>query len=102
MAATLDEIKERMSKKATFEIAVTDLQNLLGDKPSVVSQDAVFDLLKRVMVMLRTRFTSPAFWKAGRSLYETAKVPDGLCLKIINPGSMLFIYAPKGSYYQCL
>lgn len=76
----LEDIKRRLSKKATFENAVADLQKLLRDSPDLVSQDAVFDLMKRIMVLLRTRFTSPAFWRAGRGLYETAKVNTCLAL----------------------
>lgn len=74
MAVELDDIKRRVSKKATFEDAVADLQKLLEDNHSHVNHDAVFDLMKRIMVLLRTRFISPAFWRAGRGLYETAKV----------------------------
>ena len=74
MAVDLEDIKKRVSKKATFENAVADLQTLLRDNPSFVSEDAVFDLIKRIMVLLMTRFTSPAFWRAGRDLYTTAKV----------------------------
>ena len=80
MAVDLDDIKRRVSKKATFEDAVADLQKLLEDQLSHVSQDAVFDLMKRIMVLLKTRFTSPAFWRAGRGLYETAKVSTCLAL----------------------
>lgn len=78
MALDLEDIKKRVSKKATFENAVADLQTLLRDNPSFVSEDAVFDLIKRIMVLLRTRFTSPAFWGAGRNLYTTAKVANVL------------------------
>ena len=75
MAVDLEDIRKRVSKKAAFEDAVADLKKLLGDNPRLIRQDAVFDLLKRIMVLLKTRFTSPAFWRAGRALYETAKVP---------------------------
>ena len=78
---TLEDIKRRVSKKATFEDAVADLQKLLQENFSLVSQDAVFDIMKRIMVLLRTRFTSPAFWRAGRGLYETAKVNTCLAFK---------------------
>jgi hypothetical protein len=76
MAADLEDIRKRVSKKVTFENALADLQTLLRDKPSFVREDAVFDLIKRIMVLLRTRFTSPAFWRAGRNLYIMAKVAN--------------------------
>ena len=84
MAVDLEDIRKRVSKKATFEEAVADLQKLLRDNPSQISQEAVFNLMERIMVLLRTRFTSPAFWRAGRGLYETAKVGDRFCLEMID------------------
>ena len=85
MAVDLEDIKLRLSKKATFEIAVADLHKLLRDSPGLISQDAAFDLIKRIMLLLRTRFTSPAFWRAGRGLCETAKV--NTCLALGGPSA---------------
>ena len=78
MAVDLEDIRKRLQKKATFEAALADLQRQLRDDPTLAGQDAVFDLIKRISVLLKTRYTWPAFWRAGRSVFETAKVGDML------------------------
>ena len=78
MAVDLEDIRKRIQKKATFEAALADLQRQLRDDPTLAGQDAVFDLIKRISILLKTRYTSPAFWRAGRSVFETAKVGDTL------------------------
>ena len=80
MAVDLEDIRRRLQKKATFEAALADLQKQLRDNPTLAGQDAVFDLIKRISTLLKTRYTSPAFWRAGRSVFETAKVGDVLSL----------------------
>ena len=79
--ASLGDIRKQLGRKATFEAAVSELAGIvaqpggaLSSRDGAVDWDAVWDVVHRVFVLLKTRYTSPAFWRAGRCLFAAAKV----------------------------
>ena len=71
-AAWRQGVKARLAKKATFEAAVADLVKALHASPAAASDPAVAELIERSFTLLRTRYTAPGFWSAGRALYASA------------------------------
>lgn len=68
----LEGCRTRLAKKATFEYAITEIKVLLdhsgvGLKLAAVQRKLV-EVLARCMTLLKTRYTSSAFWKAGSDL----------------------------------
>lgn len=74
----LENCRTRLAKKATFERAVADLQTIVQTHyvqfalPS--AQSKLLDVLARCMTLLKTRYTSPAFWKTGSELLKQCEV----------------------------
>ena len=68
----------RLAKKATFEKAVTDIGHLIRNNaiqfalPTV--QNKLLEVVARCMTLLKTRYTSSAFWKAGSDLLVECQV----------------------------
>ena len=71
-AAWRQGVRARLAKKATFEAAVADLEKALRASPAAASDPAVAELIERSFTLLRTRYTAPGFWNAGRALYASA------------------------------
>lgn len=74
----LEACRSRFTKKASFEAALQDVARLIRDRmahfalPEVESK--LLELLARCVTLLKTRYTSLAFWRAGSKLLETASV----------------------------
>lgn len=67
--------KARLSKRATFEAAANDLCSI-ANGPELEDGGAQMDwwlACRRAHLLLKTRFTSPAFWNAGRRLFHAAQ-----------------------------
>lgn len=71
-AAWRQGVRARLAKKATFEAAVADLEKALSASPAAASDPAIAELVERSFTLLRTRYTAPGFWSAGRALYASA------------------------------
>lgn len=83
-SSMISDIQARMCKRATFEAAVAELTTVLlrharqqrmshGDTPTATATDQhEWDAVSRCAMLLRTRYTSPAFWRAGRFLFLAA------------------------------
>ena len=71
-AAWRQAVRARLAKKATFEAAVADLEKALRASPAAASEPAIAELIERSFTLLRTRYTAPGFWNAGRALYASA------------------------------
>lgn len=74
----LEGCRTRLAKKATFEYAITEIKVLLdhsgvGLKLAAVQRKLV-EVLARCMTLLKTRYTSSAFWKAGSDLLAQCQV----------------------------
>ena len=74
MGVHLAEIRQRLGKKTTFEAALADLQAIVRADPGIAANAAFQDVVQRSTALLKSRYTSPAFWTAGRRLYEAARV----------------------------
>lgn len=77
MAQLLTEIEAQLKKKSSFEEGVTRLKDFLQCSFEESGQDArekAIRLVGRVHTLLRTRYSSLAFWKAGAELFNAAKV----------------------------
>jgi E3 ubiquitin-protein ligase AIP2 len=74
----LQGLREQLGKKQTFESAVCSAQSLFkyefSDDCTTAIKEAWVALLQRCMTLLRTRFTSPAYWQAGYNLFTQAQV----------------------------
>ncbi len=68
------DVRKRLVRKATFEQALLDLQQLLSDNPELSKNAEYTASVQRSFTLLRTRYTAPAFWSAGRRLYQAVKV----------------------------
>ncbi len=78
-AAKCQVLRARLAKKATFEAALRDLQACIAADPAAACDPAVEALVGRSFTLLRTRYSSRAFWRAGRELYAgAAQVCGGL------------------------
>lgn len=81
---SLPDIVKRLQKRSTFESAVTELGGLLRSEASAGLDRPSADLFKaltRCRTVLKTRFTSPAFWQAGRHLCFISQVATVLTLQ---------------------
>lgn len=77
MDGRLHDVRQKLSKKATFEQALVALQQILVESPEL-SRDVEFSAtLQRSFTLLKTRYTAPAFWSAGKKLYQAVKVRHG-------------------------
>lgn len=79
MSQALTEIEAQLKKKGSFEEGVTRLKDFLQCSFEGSAGDArkeAIRLIGRVHTLLRTRYSSLAFWKAGVSLFNAAKVCD--------------------------
>ncbi len=72
IVSDLEGCRARLAKKATFEKAVTELRQILQNHATQFAfptvQAKLLDVLARCMTLLKTRYTSSAFWKAGSEL----------------------------------
>ncbi len=74
MDSCLQDVRQNLSKKATFEQALADLQQLLNDNPDLIQNPEYFAVVQRSFTLLKSRYTAPAFWSAGRKLYQAVEV----------------------------
>lgn len=78
MLSELESCRNRLSKKATFENAIADIFLLVKANPAQTAQQPVqvklMEVCARCMTLLKARYTSPAFWKAGRDLIASCQV----------------------------
>ena len=74
MGLSLEAIRTRLGKKTTFETAVADLLAFLYADPGIAASPEFQDIVQRSATLLKSRYTAPAFWTAGRRLYQAAKV----------------------------
>ena len=72
IVSDLEGCRARLAKKATFEKAVTEIRQLLQINATQFAlptvQAKLLGVLARCMTLLKTRYTSSAFWKAGSDL----------------------------------
>lgn len=77
MLSELESCRTRLSKKATFESAIADVCLLVkADHAQTALQPVQVKLLEvcaRCMTLLKTRYTSSAFWKAGKDLISSCQ-----------------------------
>lgn len=79
----LSDIVNRLQRRSTFESAVAELVGVLKSEASAGLDQPSADVLKaltRCRTVLKTRFTSHAFWQAGRQLCVTTQVAALLSL----------------------
>ncbi|KAK9839178.1 hypothetical protein WJX74_011021 [Apatococcus lobatus] len=72
----LPDIVKRLQKRSTFEVAASELLGLLRSEAAAGLEQPSSDLFKaltRCRTILKTRFTSPAFWQSGRQLCVTVQ-----------------------------
>lgn len=74
----LKDIEKRLKSQKTFESALRELQAFVVAK-NRVSLNQEFDaplqhINRRVMVLLRSRYSSPAFWLAAKEAFLTCQV----------------------------
>jgi hypothetical protein len=74
MEERLEDVREKLNKKKTFEQALIDLQQLLVEIPELSTSVPLSALVQRTFTLLKTRYTAPAFWSAGKKLYQAVKV----------------------------
>jgi hypothetical protein len=70
----MEDCRRRLGKKATFEAALADLQSALADNPSLIEEADFNDTVQRSFTVLKSRYSGPAFWSAGRKLYQAVQV----------------------------
>lgn len=74
----LERCRTRLSKKATFESAVADACLLIRKNQAQTAlepvQSKVMEVCTRCMTLLKTRYTSSAFWTAGKDLLALCQV----------------------------
>eukprot|EP00887_Chlorella_sp_A99_P005322 scaffold1.g5322.t1 len=66
-------LKLQLEKKATFEAACAMAIDLLHAQPAHAAEPDLHALLRRVRTLLRSRYSSPAFWSKGRQLFRAAQ-----------------------------
>lgn len=75
----LEACRNKLTKKATFETSLQDIARLIGEKTAQFALPEVeiklLDVSARSVTLLKTRYTSPAFWRAVASMLATAQVP---------------------------
>lgn len=74
----LEKCRTRLSKKATFESAIADACLLMRRNPAQVGlapvQVKLIEVCTRFMTLLKTRYTSSAFWTAGKNFLALFQV----------------------------
>lgn len=74
----LEKCRTRLSKKATFESAIADACFLVRNNPAQSAlppvQVKLMEVCKRCMTLLKTRYTSSAFWTAGKGFLALCQV----------------------------
>jgi hypothetical protein len=74
--ASWPQLRTQLEKKATFEAAVRQCTAAVRGTPlpGALAADATFRAtLARCFVLLRSRYTAPAFWAAARELFSAAE-----------------------------
>lgn len=72
------ELRAGIEQKATFEATVSTVIRLLQAEPSIMAAPELAALLKRVRMLLRSRFTSSPFISKGCALWRAAaEVAEG-------------------------
>ena len=79
MGVHIEELRSRLAKKNTFEAALAGLESLLTSDQAISKAPAFQDAVQRSFTLLKSRYTAPAFWAAGRRLYLAAKVSPSQC-----------------------
>ena len=74
MGVHIEDLRVRLGRKNTFEAALVDLERLLTADQAISAAPAFQDAVQRSFTLLKSRYTTPAFWAAGRRLYLAAKV----------------------------
>lgn len=74
----LEACRGKLTKKATFETSLQEVVRLIqGQTPQFALPEIEQKLLEvsaRCVTLLKTRHTSPAFWRAGSELLAAAQV----------------------------
>lgn len=74
----LENCRTRLSKKATFESAVSDACLLVRKNQAQTAlepvQSKLMEVCTRCMTLLKTRYTSSVFWTAGKDLLALCQV----------------------------
>ena len=87
--SSLPEIIKRLHRRSSFEGAASELLHLLRSEAAAGLEQPsadVFKALTRCRTILKTRFTSPAFWQAGGQLCDTAQVTTRPCVRNLSKG----------------
>ena len=104
-AAWRQGVRARLAKKATFEAAVADLGKALRASPAAASDPAIAELIERSFTLLRTRYTAPGFWSAGRALYASAAEVSQLASSLLTyqlwHGTCQTLVYPSNSELDC-
>ena len=78
VVADLENCRTRLAKKASFEQAVASIQTIVQNNGAQFAlpdaQSKLLDVLARCMTLLKTRYTSTAFWRAGSELLVQCQV----------------------------
>lgn len=78
MISELESCRTKLSKKATFESAIADVCLLVKANHAQAAlqpvQVKLLEVCARCMTLLKTRYTSSAFWKAGKDLISSCQV----------------------------
>ena len=78
IVSDLEACRTRLAKKATFEKAVADVKVIVQSHHAQFAlpsaQAKLLDVTGRCMTLLKTRYTSPAFWRIGSELLAQCQV----------------------------
>ncbi|XP_047341407.1 E3 ubiquitin-protein ligase AIP2 [Impatiens glandulifera] len=72
----LTDLQKQLGKKQSFETAVSSIKTLLLESYPSASpslRKLFFAVISRVSTILKTRYTAPGFWIAGRDLFIDAE-----------------------------
>lgn len=76
--AGLEASRSKLTKKATFEAALQDMSEIIESKSAEFAlsevESKLVEVLARCVTLLKTRYTSLAFWRAASKLLEKAQV----------------------------
>ena len=74
----IEKCRSRLSKKATFESAIAEACLLVRENPAQIAlapvQVKLMEVCARCMTLLKTRYTSAAFWMAGKEFLALCQV----------------------------
>ena len=68
--------RARLAKRATFEVAISELCTIAEDRTAISSagaQQELWGACCRAHQLLKSRYSSPPFWKAGQRLFISAQ-----------------------------